>query len=74
MQYHGQVALYAATELKQDVKGVCLLNCVGGMNQKGIYQDDWTVAAAKPLFAVIEWLLKRRGIANWMFNQFKCVF
>lgn len=67
----GQVALYAATELEQNVRGVCLLNCVGGMNQKGIYQDDWTVAAARPMFALVEWLLKRRRIAAWMFDKFR---
>ncbi|KAK9803060.1 hypothetical protein WJX73_004095 [Symbiochloris irregularis] len=66
-----QVALYAATELGNAVKGVCLLNCVGGMNQKGIYQDDWTVAAMRPVFAVLEWLLKQRSVANWMFDQFR---
>ena len=66
-----QVALYAATELKDKVVGVTLLNCSGAMNQRGLYQDDATLAALKPVFWVVENLLKRKGIATWLFEKFR---
>lgn len=66
-----QVALYAAAELKSRVRGVTLLNCSGAMNQRGLYQDDATLAALKPVFWVVESLLKRKGIATWLFEKFR---
>lgn len=66
-----QVALYAAAELGPRVRGVTLLNCSGAMNQRGLYQDDATLAALKPVFWVVESLLKRKGIATWLFEKFR---
>ena len=63
--------MYAATELKDKVLGVTLLNCSGAMNQRGLYQDDATLAALKPVFWVVETLLKRKGIATWLFEKFR---
>ena len=68
-----QVALYAAAELQSKVRGVTLLNCSGAMNQRGLYEDDATLAALKPVFWVVESLLKRKGIATWLFEKFRCM-
>jgi hypothetical protein len=38
-----QVAMYVASEQPDSVKGICLLNCVGGMNQRGLYNDSLQV-------------------------------
>ena len=43
------------------------------MNQRGLYEDDATLAALKPVFWVVESLLKRKGIATWLFKKFRRV-
>jgi pimeloyl-ACP methyl ester carboxylesterase len=65
-----QVAMYVASEQPEWVKGVCLLNCVGGMNQRGLYKDSLQVAMMRPVFELLEYLLKKRNIAAWLFNKF----
>ncbi|KAK9820608.1 hypothetical protein WJX72_012254 [[Myrmecia] bisecta] len=66
-----QIALYVAAEQPGAVRGVCLLNCAGGMNQKGLYQDDWMISCMRPMFAVVELVLKQRSMAAWLFEKFR---
>ncbi|CAN6168514.1 unnamed protein product [Urochloa humidicola] len=52
-----------AHESKRDVvRGLVLLNCGGGMNNKAIV-DDWSTACP-PLLWRINFLLKQRPIAS----------
>ncbi|XP_024014717.1 uncharacterized protein LOC18022825 isoform X1 [Eutrema salsugineum] len=61
----------AASESKQDlVKGLVLLNCAGGMNNKAVF-DDWRIKLLMPLLLLIDFLLKQRGIASALFNRVK---
>jgi len=96
--------MYVASEQPDLVKGVCLLNCVGGMNQRGLYKDSLQVclytfsssaaqvqpvtlcvppfaascdhncllqvALMRPVFELLEFLLKKRSIASWLFTRF----
>lgn len=50
------------------VKGLVLLNCAGGMNNKAIV-DDWRIRLLSPLFLLIDFLLKQRRIASSIFNR-----
>ncbi|XP_010440968.1 PREDICTED: pheophytinase, chloroplastic-like isoform X1 [Camelina sativa] len=59
------------TESQQDlVKGLVLLNCAGGMNNKAVF-DDWRIKLLMPLLLLIDFLLKQRGIASALFNRVK---
>ncbi|EOA16878.1 hypothetical protein CARUB_v10005103mg [Capsella rubella] len=61
----------AASESQQDlVKGLVLLNCAGGMNNKAVF-DDWRIKLLMPLLLLIDFLLKQRGIASALFNRVK---
>ena len=51
--------------------GLCLLNCSGAMNQRGLYQDSLTMRFMMPVFALLEALLKREKVAAWAFKKFK---
>jgi hypothetical protein len=49
-----------------------VLNCPGGMNQKGVYQDGGAVLALmRPLFALLERLMLHRPVATWIFDKFR---
>ncbi|KAF8061875.1 hypothetical protein N665_1205s0001, partial [Sinapis alba] len=51
----------AASESQRDlVKGLVLLNCAGGMNNKAVF-DDWRIKLLMPLLLLIDFLLKQRG-------------
>lgn len=52
------------------VKGLVLLNCAGGMNNKAVF-DDWRIKLLMPLLLLIDFLLKQRGIASALFNRVK---
>jgi len=59
------------TESRGDlVKGLVLLNCAGGMNNKAVF-DDWRIKLLMPLLLLIDFLLKQRGIASALFNRVK---
>ncbi|CAI6012771.1 unnamed protein product [Closterium sp. NIES-65] len=63
------VALTAAAALpSEEVAGVVLLNCAGGLNNKAI-QDDWRIRLALPLFLLIDWLLSFPPLATAIFNR-----
>ena len=64
--------MYVASEVPESVKGVCLLNCVGGMNQRGLYKDSLQLAVMRPIFELFEFLLKRKNIASYLFSKFRC--
>ena len=66
-----QVVMYVASEVPSAVKGVCLLNCAGGMNQRGLYKDSLQLAVMRPLFEFFEFLLKRKNIASFLFSKFR---
>ena len=65
--------MYVASERPSLVKGICLLNCVGGMNQRGLYKDSWQLALMRPFFEILEWCLKRKRFASVLFSKFRCV-
>ncbi len=52
-----------------DNRGIVLLNCAGAMNRKGLAQDGLALQLVGPIFAVVEYLLQKRKIANFLFNR-----
>lgn len=52
------------------VKGLVLLNCSGGMNNKAIV-DDWRIKLLLPLLWLIDFLLKQKAIASAIFERAK---
>ncbi|KAL9437423.1 hypothetical protein AB3S75_023308 [Citrus x aurantiifolia] len=61
----------AASESSQTlVRGLVLLNCAGGMNNKAIV-DDWRIKLLLPLLWFIDFLLKQRPIASAIFERVK---
>ncbi|XP_004495438.1 uncharacterized protein [Cicer arietinum] len=52
------------------VKGIVLLNCSGGMNNKAIV-DDWRIKLLLPLLWLVDFLLNQKGIASAIFNRVK---
>ena len=66
--------MYVASERKELVRGICLLNCVGGMNQRGLYKDSRTLAVMRPLIEIFEVLLKNKSVAAWVFSKFRCFY
>lgn len=52
------------------VRGLVLLNCSGGMNNKAIV-DDWRIKLLLPLLWLIDFLLKQRAIASSIFERVK---
>ncbi|GAY34977.1 hypothetical protein CUMW_283010 [Citrus unshiu] len=59
----------AASESSQTlVRGLVLLNCAGGMNNKAIV-DDWRIKLLLPLLWFIDFLLKQRPIASAIFER-----
>lgn len=52
-------------------RGIVLLNCAGAMNRKGLSQDDPLIRFLSPIFIVVEYLLQRPRIANFLFNRFR---
>jgi len=52
------------------VRGIVLLNCAGGMNNKAIV-DDWRIKLLLPLLWLIDFLLKQKGIASAIFGRVK---
>lgn len=70
------VALRAAAELPSGlppISGVALLNLAGGMNNKAASSgdSDWRLVLAKPLFALIDFLLSIRPVAIKLFDSFR---
>ncbi|XP_076924869.1 pheophytinase, chloroplastic-like [Bidens hawaiensis] len=47
------------------VKGLVLLNCAGGMNNKALV-DDWRIKLVFPLLWLIDFLLKQKAIASFI--------
>ena len=66
-----QVAVVTAAEAPDRVKGLLLLNVAAGMNQRGLYDDDPQLRALKPIFLLIEWLLKKPALARFLFDAFR---
>ncbi|MBA0727452.1 hypothetical protein Golax_000437, partial [Gossypium laxum] len=61
----------AASESSQNlVRGIVLLNCAGGMNNKAIV-DDWRIKLLLPLLWLVDFLLKQRRIATAVFERAK---
>ncbi|XP_010999521.1 PREDICTED: pheophytinase, chloroplastic [Populus euphratica] len=61
----------AASDSSQTlVRGLVLLNCSGGMNNKAIV-DDWRIKSLLPLLWLIDFLLKQRAIASSIFERVK---
>lgn len=52
------------------VRGLVLLNCAGGMNNKAVV-DDWRIKLLFPLLWLVDFLLKQRGIASAIFERVK---
>ncbi|KAB8509367.1 hypothetical protein FH972_025407 [Carpinus fangiana] len=59
----------AASESSRSlVRGLVLLNCAGGMNNKAIV-DDWRIKLLLPLLWLFDFLLRQRGIASAIFQN-----
>ncbi|KAJ9567629.1 hypothetical protein OSB04_003595 [Centaurea solstitialis] len=59
----------AAADAQQSlVQGIVLLNCAGGMNNKAIV-DDWRIKLLYPLLLLIDFLLRQRVIASFIFER-----
>lgn len=52
------------------VRGIVLLNCAGGMNNKAVV-DDWRIKLLLPLLWLVDFLLKQRQIATTVFERAK---
>jgi pimeloyl-ACP methyl ester carboxylesterase len=70
------VALRAAAELpsgQPPISGIALLNLAGGMNNKAASSgdSDWRLVLARPLFALIDFLLSIRPVAAKLFDSFR---
>ncbi|ONK73055.1 uncharacterized protein A4U43_C04F26680 [Asparagus officinalis] len=52
------------------VRGIVLLNCAGGMNNKAIV-DDWRIKLLLPLLWFIDFWLKQKRIASVIFERVK---
>ncbi|KAL0556974.1 hypothetical protein IC582_005492 [Cucumis melo] len=52
------------------VRGLVLLNCAGGMNNKAIV-DDWRIKLLLPLLWLVDFLLNQRIIASALFKRVK---
>ncbi|XP_051123544.1 uncharacterized protein LOC127246305 isoform X2 [Andrographis paniculata] len=50
------------------VRGLVLLNCAGGMNNKAIV-DDWRIKLLLPLLWLFDFLLKQKRIASYLFDR-----
>ena len=61
-------SLMASAEAPELVRGVVLLNCAGGMNNKQAI-DDWRIKLVMPLFLLIDFLLKQPRIARRLFDN-----
>ncbi|KAL1820069.1 hypothetical protein ACET3Z_014938 [Daucus carota] len=55
---------------KSLIKGLVLLNCAGGMNNKAVV-DDWRIKLLFPLLWLIDFLLNQRWIASFIFERVK---
>lgn len=55
---------------KSLIKGLVLLNCAGGMNNKAIV-DDWRIKLLFPLLWLIDFLLNQKWIASFIFERVK---
>lgn len=65
-------ALTAAAKASRELyQGLVLLNCSASMNRKGLAQDDLLLAALTPVFVLLEFLLKKPRIANYLFEGFR---
>ncbi|XP_061345846.1 pheophytinase, chloroplastic [Gastrolobium bilobum] len=63
--------LIAASDSSQTlVRGIVLLNCAGGMNNKAIV-DDWRIKLLLPFLWLFDFLLKQKGIASAIFERVK---
>ncbi|XP_071919480.1 uncharacterized protein [Coffea arabica] len=52
------------------IRGLVLLNCAGGMNNKAIV-DDWRIKLLLPLLWFFDFLLNQRRIAAFLFDKVK---
>ncbi|KAK3135543.1 hypothetical protein QOZ80_5BG0420180 [Eleusine coracana subsp. coracana] len=60
----------ASEDTRNAVRGLVLLNCAGGMNNKAIV-DDWRIKLLLPLLWLIDFLLNQRPIASALFQHVK---
>ncbi|KAK4413378.1 hypothetical protein Salat_2750400 [Sesamum alatum] len=58
----------AAESSRSLVRGLVLFNCSGGMNNKAIV-DDWRIKLLLPLLWLVDFLLKQKGIASYLFDR-----
>ncbi|MBA0815775.1 hypothetical protein Gohar_000512 [Gossypium harknessii] len=73
MCFHLQISHVYCVEQESSqnlVRGIVLLNCAGGMNNKAIV-DDWRIKLLLPLLWLVDFLLKQRRIATAVFERAK---
>ncbi|CAH9104199.1 unnamed protein product [Cuscuta epithymum] len=64
------VCVISAAADSQLIRGIVLLNCAGGMNNKAIV-DDWRIKLLLPLLLLVDFLLKQNAIASAIFSRVK---
>ncbi|XP_051123547.1 pheophytinase, chloroplastic isoform X5 [Andrographis paniculata] len=64
----GSAVLSQAESSGSLVRGLVLLNCAGGMNNKAIV-DDWRIKLLLPLLWLFDFLLKQKRIASYLFDR-----
>lgn len=60
--------IVASEAPKELVRGIVLLNCAGGMNNKAVV-DDWRIRLFLPLLWLIEFILKQRFFGSRLFQR-----
>lgn len=70
MAFHVPMTFLQLESANDLVRGLVLLNCAGGMNNKAIV-DDWRIKLLLPLLWLFDFLLKQRRIASSIFERVK---
>lgn len=45
------------------------MNVAGGMNRKGLMQDDVILQVMSPIFVAVEYLLQKPKVASFLFDR-----
>ena len=45
------------------------MNVAGGMNRKGLMQDDFILRVMSPIFIAMEFLLQKPKVATFLFDR-----
>ena len=70
-----RIALQAALQASEKIRGLLLFNAAAGINNKFVITDELTPLSLKlfavPLFGLLDILLKNQGFSTWFFERTK---